>query len=958
MQPTVSPSVRRGQPRALAAALLLAVGCAGSGSSCGSSCGGAFKTTDAQGRPFKYTGDRNSNFAQVRISQAGFNFLNAGTLNDLLAGINSQGNLLNIPCFETPELNGCLGGFLDITKVRALIGDSNFDAACTAADGTPITMTFKEVTWSMDAANQLLKAKIIAHIKSGALYFRTKEAHSSLCSGTTPIQARVFIDDEPPCAVGQICPQSGTELDLDLKLSTAPDGRLELDATDASLNAILTKFNPASIQIDGFATGLNPLPPAQGKFIDNGCDSVPNGTYTTTSGNNLACSGLANILAGGCNTQDPNSLNGLWCQVFETARTYLLNYVKNQFKDRVVAVLRQQLDKQRCMQSTNLQGDKVACDATHACANDDDNNPTTCDLARGVCVAKNQTGTHCEPIPLAIAGQLDVTGLTDKVGFPADTKLNLFAGLGGKTAPPAIDNNGLQLSAMAGTQPGNASGVSVCVPPVTFPPADPNIPALNFDDAANKPAGLTGYEVGFSLASQMLNRGFYDGFNAGMLCIAVTNKTSSFVSTGLFKTFLPSLGLVTGGKDAPMAILLRPTTAPMIRVGKGTLKQNPDGTFTPEDALITLSLTKLNLDFYATVDERSVRLFTLQADVSVPLGLRTFPGAQADTLQPVLGDLGTVLTNISALNNEMLAEDPGVVKDLIGAAIRLAQPLLAGVLTPITLPQILGLDLQVRGLAGAVPLVPSDLSKGYHHLAIWAGVVVCGSGGVSCTRMPTKTEAAIVARDLPEDLDELRGPARRVPSATIEARAFAPKGGEVEYSYRVDGGFWSPWVRGPRITIRDEIFLFQGHHTIEVTSREGGDDRTQDLEPVALDLLVSVEPPKAELVQLADGTLRTKASSVASPLHGLKFRYRLEGEGWTEPGPAREFSAAERGGRGLSVEVADEAGRVVRSHFGISATDAEREAAQAFGCSTSPRTGAWGLWPLLLAVLFAARRRR
>src|SRR5260370_25743430 len=173
----------------------------------------------------------------------------------------------------------------------------------------------------------------------------------------------------------------------------------------------------------------------------------------------------------------------------------------------------------------------------------------------------------------------------------------------------------------------------------------------------------------------MLNRGFLDAFNAGLLCVAISNKTTPFISSGLFKTFLPSLGLVTGGADVPMVILLRPTAPPFVRVGRNT----------PDDPLITLSFRKMNFDFYALVDDLQARIFTSQADMRLPLALRTFADANSDTLQPVIGGLDTVLTDISALSpdgdssgkKDMLAEDSGVAKDLLGAAVRLPQAALA-----------------------------------------------------------------------------------------------------------------------------------------------------------------------------------------------------------------------------------------------------------------------------------------
>ena len=151
----------------------------------------------------------------------------------------------------------------------------------------------------------------------------------------------------------------------------------------------------------------------------------------------------------------------------------------------------------------------------------------------------------------------------------------------------------------------------------------------------------------------------------------------------------------------------------------------------------------------------------------------------------------------------------------------------------------------------------------------------------------------------------------------------------------------------------------QGHHQIEVTSRELNDDRTQNLEPVSVDFLVSIEPPTVDLVQLSDGSVETKAHSVASQTWQLQYSYRLEGERtWSAKGPARTFTAQELGGRGVAVLVTDEAGRTAKASLGI--TDASDAAAQlsASGCATGPETTAWSLFPLLAVGLLLATRRR
>lgn len=823
--PIASSRPRGKRVRLALAAALVAAGCSGGGG-CGTSCGGAFKTVGDQGHPIRFTGARLDNVAQVRLTRSGFNFLNASHLNEILGALNS-GAGLSMPCIEKDNLlDACLGSFG--LRFSILAGDTNFDGSCDGADATPLHIAFKDVSWIL-VPPSTLRAHIVMHLKTGDIYLRTKEEHSTLCGGTSAIQLRAFYDDELPGL-----PAKDTVVDLDLGFSTAPDGRLEINFPNASLDAIVGNFQPGALWLDGNVGTDPPIAAnAVGNYFGNGCDSSARGSYAVTKngGAQLSCSQVFTDLSAGC---DPNGSNGALCGIVQYVRGYLFDYLKNHFASHILGVLRAQLDNLRCQRASDSQSSPVACDGNHPCPADDDGHALACDTARGVCYppAAGAGNFNCEPIALAIAGQLDVSHLTEKVGFPPETKLDIFAGLGSKGAAGIVDGNGLQLSAQAGTAPASPL-LSLCVPPVQ--PAylaDP--PPMDFE--ANKPAGVTSYDAAFSLASAMLNRGFLDAYHAGLLCVAVTHKTTPYISSGLFKIFLPSLGLVTGDRAVPMNVLFRPTQAPYLRVGRNTTKVNADGSITPDDPLLTLTFKQLEVDFYALVDERQVRLFTLQADLQLPLGIRTFAEPNTDTLQPVLGGLETLLTNVSALSpdggpygqSDLLAEDPGALKDLLGAVVRLAQPLLAGVIKPMVLPTMLGLRFAVEGVAGGVPM--TDLANGgYHHLALWANVNECGS---SCATRTVRTEARAASARAPASLEEGRPPA-------LELELFS-QARSAEFSYRVDGSLWSPWIGNvSRLTIRDPLFLLPGHHLVEVTSREAGDDRTMDREPAAVDFAVN-----------------------------------------------------------------------------------------------------------------------
>ena len=956
---------RRRRARLALAAALFAVGCSGSsGGGCGSSCGGVFKTVDDSGNPIRFTGSRLANVAQVRVTKSGFSFLNADHLNDIIGALNSgTSGGFTIPCIDAGTLlDACVGtvGF----HFSAIVADQNFNNTCDTGEGGKLFLNFKDVTWTLDPANNILNAHLLTHIRTGDIYVHTKEDHSTICSGY-PALFRVWINDE---AFG--LPVPDTAIDLALSFSTTPDGRLEIEIPDASLQTILTNFQPGAFGFDGINGSAPPAPTTNvGVYSGDGCDSSASGTYTPAAGSSLngGCASLINDLSAGCNFSDPNQ-NGV-CAVLSYVRDYLLDYVKSTFKTQIVGIIRKQLDNLRCQRShlSSNPATPVACDATHRCPADDDDNQLDCDTARGVCKPHNDPSTDpydCEPIPLGISGQIDGSGLSQKVGFPPGTRLDVFAGLGSKGANGGarVDSNGVQLVAQAGTQPASNFN-SLCVPPAIVP-ADPPVPAMDFDDLDNKPSSVTNYDVGFSLASAMLNRGFLDAYTAGMLCVAITNQTTAFISSGLFKTFLPSLGLVTGGKDVPMKILLRPTQPPYVRIGKNTTQKDASNNDIPLDPLITLAFNKMNLDFYALVDERQVRIFTLQADLSLPLDLRV-DATNGSSMVPVLGGLDTVLSNISALSPDggaysatadMLAEDPGVVKDLLGAAVRLAQPLLAGVIKPVALPSMMGLKFAVRGIAGAVPMTDVT-TDGYNHLAVWAQASACGgTTGVLCDKYTVKTQVRVARSTLPGTLKEVRDGARPELQLDLSAET-ARRDARAQFSYRVDGSMWSPWLGSPRLVLRDPLFLVQGHHLVEVVGREAGDDSTADPNPVAVDFFVSYESPVASLAQRPDGAIVTRARSPASPVEKLSFSYRIDGQqGWTEPGPMRAFTQDELSGRGLSVSVSDEAGRASMEHFGDDEGAEIVRAGVTGGCSTSPNAPAWSLLPLLTLLLLRRRR--
>jgi hypothetical protein len=120
----------------------------------------------------------------------------------------------------------------------------------------------------------------------------------------------------------------------------------------------------------------------------------------------------------------------------------------------------------------------------------------------------------------------------------------------------------------------------------------------------------------------------------------------------------------------------------------------------------------------------------------------------------------------------------------------------------------------------------------------------------------------------------------------------------------------------PMLTIRNPMFYVQGHHQIDVISRDYGDDRTQDNQPVTVDFLSSYEAPTVQFTERNDGSILTRASSQATPQEQLRYAYKIGNSGWGSDGAPRTFTSRELGADSLTVRVTDERGMSTERTFG------------------------------------------
>jgi len=559
---------------------------------------------------------------------------------------------------------------------------------------------------------------------------------------------------------------------------------------------------------------------------------------------------------------------------------------------------------------------------------------------------------QCVPRLLGLEGVIAPGTSLGKYGVPPDAALAISAAAGGSIT--SANNGGLSLGVIGGATSfsGPPPHLAPCVP--DLPPPDGGAPAFpDFDSFS--PDG--GYHVGLGISDFFLNQAAYAAHRSGTMCLAISGNQIDILNTGLFKTFLPSLGLLAGSatQDAPMMVALRPLQAPTVDIGVGTYDPV---TKKPIDPLITVNMNQVDLDIYARIEDRWSRLFTMTLDVKLPLSLIVDGCPQGIT--PAIGDLHNLITVSQApSNSELLAEDPAVLQGLIPAVIGLAQPALASALQPIAVPSASGFTLHLDGLQG----IGARDATTFESLGLFGEIRLAGQ----CDAASVHTEAQIVERFIPsaEQLRPQPGEQLPWPTATIAVSATGYEG-DVEYDTRVDQGLWTTFKPGPTLTVTDPRLLIEGHHMIEVRGRPAHGMGVSDPAPVQLDFLVDWEAPTVRIAASETGMQVVATDNVDGP-QALRYRYQVGGGAFTDWGSARPIDAQATSEAGsLTVEVQDEAGNVGSATWrGLTDVAPSAGATSKPGADLNSKHGGCGsvgggslLGLALLGLALVSRRRR
>jgi hypothetical protein len=308
-------------------------------------------------------------------------------------------------------------------------------------------------------------------------------------------------------------------------------------------------------------------------------------------------------------------------------------------------------------------------------------------------------------------------------------------------------------------------------------------------------------------------------------------------------------------------------------LGANTFTTAMDGTVMVNEPLLDINFTGLELDFFVSIEDQYVRIFTIVTDLHLPLGMQV---NAAGELEPVFGDLAGAFTNLSVKNSEALTEDPAQLAMRFPALLELALPGLAGGLGSFALPALGGLNIEVTDITAV---------DGKQFLAIFANLVPAMKA-----LPPVATEAQIDDVLLP-GADALADPDRwTTEDAPRIALALGGDARDLEWSTRVDDSLWSAWSPYPTRTISSRTLWLPGIHRVEVRARERGHSETIDPTPVVLELPVAPErgqTPRRLPRRARRGRLQLREQRPGRPTRCRSVLVALGAAGASAPARAR-----------------------------------------------------------------------
>jgi hypothetical protein len=534
-----------------------------------------------------------------------------------------------------------------------------------------------------------------------------------------------------------------------------------------------------------------------------------------------------------------------------------------------------------------------SCTAQADCPNGTTCTDSVCKFSDGTCLQS-----------LGMEGRMDVGAQLASFAPGMQAYLDILARAGGtKWAGQVTNNAGLNLGLYGGAKSGNTPQHAECVPQRTAPTLDPVDPSDVFTGAAPGPVP---FHAGLGVHDSFLNNAAFGAWEAGVLCLDIGSETSEMLNAGTFSILVRSLGDLTHGDNVPVKMSIRPQYPPVIALGEGTF--NADGTIL--DPLMKLSMQDFAIELMALVDERYVRVLTIHSDVVLPLSLRMNASSQ---IEIVMGDVKAAFTNVRVTDTGMLSDSPEDIAAALPDVLGVALPMLASAFPAIDVPAVACSADATKAIKLTIPDGGITSVDNKRFLGIFLNL----GFGPAAAQFRARATAEVTALDVPPTEAFAVGRTfdpRRAPAATVRFGGFGLDGGPagLEWTYRLDGGFWSPYLRKPEIRLAGGALWLQGRHEVEVRARLRGVPESES-ESVFVEILVDSVAPKLA-IERNGAVVKFVASDLVSPPSRLQYSWRVAGEEFSAWSSVAEATVL--GGKPVEVRVRDEAGNVTVATIG------------------------------------------
>lgn len=569
------------------------------------------------------------------------------------------------------------------------------------------------------------------------------------------------------------------------------------------------------------------------------------------------------------------------------------------------------------------------CNAANPCATG-----YNCDIETGYCVLAPYCMTNtdvCWEQQLGFEGRIDTTSLL-KTLIPSTNQswLNFYVNAGGYAK---AQNDGISFGVFGGTK----GEWNKCVSPSnkTFDLQVPELDALGQNSFGTN---NTPYQVGIGVSEYFVNQALTNMYESGVLCLDVDSDVSEFLTTSTFSLLIPSLNDLTEKENNSVMISIRPKKTPIIEIGDGTV--DAEGNPLIDQALLNLAIDDLQIDIYAFVEERYVRALSVTTDLRVGINLDV---DEQHRLIPVLSPLkmgdAENIRNIRITNNYILRESAETLLNTLPAVIELALGMLPLSFEPIALPSIMGFGMDILDIkreqqgTGEV----ADFFAIYGNLSIAEPVRRVSIRNINTANMvipPLKSigkEKPVVVMNIETDSSE-----------------------NIEYQYRLNNGFWSPFKKGNVVQLDRLSLMLYGKHKVDIRVREVKKPKTLS-QIFTKTITVDKVSPQISLA-LNDGKVNITAKDNVTENKNLLFSYNIDGKGWTTYSNNNNIQLPQNKSFLLEAKVKDELGNesYTKKRYNLDKVIKTDSTVQATGCSYGNSSGGsfilFGL--IMVTILF------